>query len=104
MRQHRAASSSNVSPDDGTIKPFEECLNGFFTFGPGGALNADDPQTSPFWLGASTGTIVLVIIGFVVFIVVMISWGQVREQQAREQAGASACGRPARVPAAPEQL
>lgn len=91
----------NVSPDDGTIKPFEECLNGFFTFGPGGALNTDNPQTSPFWLGASTGTIVLVIIGCVVFLVVMISW--VRVENGKLQRQAERLRATGQVPA-PEQL
>ena len=80
------ASSRTARPDDGTVRPFEECLNGFYTFGPGGALNADDPQTSPFWLGASNGTIVLAIIGFVVFIVVMISWVRVENGKLERQA------------------
>ena len=39
-------------------------FDGFFTFGPWlGVVNPDSPQTSPFWLGASNGTIILAAIG-----------------------------------------
>jgi hypothetical protein len=93
--------AQNVPADAGTVKPFEECLNGFFTFGPGGALNADHPQTNPFWLGASTGTIVLTILGFVVFIVVMVSW--VRFENGKLQRQAERLRATGRVPT-PEQL
>jgi len=93
--------AQNVPADAGTVKPFEECLNGFFTFGPGGALNADHPQTNPFWLGASTGTIILTILGFVVFIVVMVSW--VRFENGKLQRQAERLRATGRVPT-PEQL
>jgi hypothetical protein len=76
----------NVPAGAGTVKPFENCLDGFYTFGPGGVLNPDHPQTNPFWLGASTGTIVLTIIGFVVFIVVMISWVKFENSKLTKQA------------------
>ena len=55
-------------------------------FGPGGALNADDPQTSAFWLGASNGTIILTIIGFVLFLIVMVAWVKTEDTKLMNQA------------------
>ncbi|MFL6040285.1 MAG: hypothetical protein ACJ740_02650 [Gaiellales bacterium] len=75
-----------VSPVDGTVVPYEKCLDGFFTFGPGGVVNPDSPQTSPFWLGASNGTIILAAIGFVVFIVAMVMWVRVEDGKLSRQA------------------
>jgi len=75
-----------ISAADGTVKPFEKCVDGFFTFGPGGAVNLDSPQTSPFWLGASNGTIILCVIGFVVFIVTLIMWGKTEDEKLQTQA------------------
>jgi hypothetical protein len=77
---------SGISPDDGTVAPYADCLNGFYTFGPGGALNADDPQTSAFWLGASNGTIILTIIGFILFLIVMVAWVKTEDTKLMNQA------------------
>jgi hypothetical protein len=75
-----------ISAVDGTIKPFENCLNGFYTFGPGGVVNPDNPQTSPFWLGASNGTIILCAIGFVVFLGALVLWVRTEDGKLSRQA------------------
>lgn len=74
-----------VSAVDGTVAPYQDCA-GFFTFGPGGTFNADDPGASAFFLGASAGTVLLVIIGFIVFVAVMVAWVKVEDDKLTLQA------------------
>ena len=91
----------NVPPDVGTVAPYVKSLDGFYTLGPGGVLNVDNPHTSPSWLGASNGTIALVIIGFVVFLVVMVMWVRFEDGRLNDQAARL---RAAGVAPAPEML
>jgi hypothetical protein len=75
-----------VSPLDGTVVPYEKCTDGFFTFAPGGAFNPDDPGASEFFLGASTGTVIVVVLGFLVFLAVMVLWVKVENDKLVRQA------------------
>ncbi|MDX6590890.1 MAG: hypothetical protein QOJ13_86 [Gaiellales bacterium] len=75
-----------ISPVDGTVVPFENCTDGFFTFAPGGAFNPDNPGASEFFLGASTGTVILSALGFLVFLAVMVMWVKVENDKLTRQA------------------
>lgn len=74
-----------VSAADTTIPPFENCA-GFFTFGPGGAFDPENPGASEFFLGASAGTVILSVIGFVVFVAALVLWIKVEHDKLTAQA------------------
>jgi hypothetical protein len=74
-----------VSAVDGTVVPYESCA-GFFTFGPGGAFDPENPGASELFLGASAGTVILTVIGFAVFVAVMVLWVKVEHDKLTRQA------------------
>jgi hypothetical protein len=60
-----------VAAADGTVKPFEHCA-AFYTFASNNTFDAH--TTSSFWLGASTGTLILVWLGIIVMVASLVAW------------------------------
>jgi hypothetical protein len=72
-----------VAAADGTVKPFEHCA-AFYTFASNQTFDAK--TTSEFWLGASTGTLILVALGFIVMVVALIGWVMTEDAKLLAQA------------------
>ncbi len=72
-----------VSPDDGTVVPYEEC-SGFYTFAPGGVY---DPEGgSPTFRDASTGLLLVTALGFIVMLAALVAWVKTEDTKLRAQA------------------
>ena len=94
---------STDSADD-TVSPYQDCVD-FGTFGTGGTYAAEGG--SPTFGDASAGTLILVALGFVVFIVALVAWVQLESaklsgQVARLRAAAAGAPVPPLGPTAPD--
>lgn len=72
-----------VAAADGTVKPFEHCA-AFYTFASNQTFDAD--TTSSFWLGASTGTLILVFLGIIVMVAALVAWVVTEDTRLEAQA------------------
>jgi len=88
-----------ISAAHGTVAPYEKC-SAFFTY----ASNETFKETgNSVWIGASSGTILLVALGFIVCIAALIAWVKTEDMRLSAQAERLRSGRRDRAlrPASP---